>query len=104
MNRSDLSQALAQSFAHLTHQDAEACVDLILKTLTASLARGGRVEIRGFGSFAVSEREARVGRNPRTGESVAVAPMRMPRFKPGKALREKTNACAKGGSLTWGQE
>jgi integration host factor subunit beta len=88
MNRSDLVEALAERFAPLPQRDAEAAVRLILGMMTDALARGHRVEVRNFGRFAIKHRPPRTGRNPRTGESVAVPEKRTPHFKPGKALRE----------------
>ncbi|MBS0343245.1 MAG: integration host factor subunit beta [Proteobacteria bacterium] len=88
MTRSDLVEELAARFAQLTHRDAESAVKTILDAMGDALVRGNRIEIRGFGSFSVSRRPPRVGRNPRSGESVMVPEKRVPHFKPGKALRE----------------
>jgi integration host factor subunit beta len=88
MTRSDLVEELAARFAQLTHRDAESAVKTILDAMADALVRGNRIEIRGFGSFSVSRRPPRIGRNPRSGESVAVPEKRVPHFKPGKALRE----------------
>lgn len=88
MNRSDLFSALAERYPHLTVSDAQAVVKLLLEAMVESLVAGHRIEIRGFGSFAVSQRAARRARNPRTGELVVVPPKRIAHFKPGKALRE----------------
>ena len=88
MTRSDLVDQLAARFAQLTHRDAELAVKTILDALSDALENGQRVEIRGFGSFSVSHRPARMGRNPRSGERVVVPEKRMPHFKPGKTLRE----------------
>jgi integration host factor subunit beta len=88
MTRSDLVEELAARFAQLTHRDAESAVKTILDAMGDALVRGNRIEIRGFGSFSVSRRPPRIGRNPRSGESVAVPEKRVPHFKPGKALRE----------------
>jgi integration host factor subunit beta len=87
MNRSDLVPLLAQRFAHLTHDDVELAVDAILGAMNEALARGHRIEVRGFGSFTVVHRAARVGRNPRTGDPVLVPQRRVPMFKVGKSLR-----------------
>ncbi len=87
MTRSDLVDQLAARFAQLTHRDAELAVKTILDALSDALENGHRVEIRGFGSFSVSHRPARIGRNPRSGERVVVPEKRMPHFKPGKTLR-----------------
>ena len=88
MTRSDLVEELAARFSQLTHRDAEFAVKTILDAMGDALVRGNRIEIRGFGSFSVSRRPPRIGRNPRSGESVAVPEKRVPHFKPGKALRE----------------
>jgi integration host factor subunit beta len=73
-------------------RDVEKIVDTIFEEITDALTRGDRVELRGFGAFSVKERDARVGRNPRTGESVQVEAKRLPFFKTGKALREALNS------------
>lgn len=88
MTRSELVEELAARFAQLAQRDAELAVKAILDALADALNKGRRVEIRGFGSFNVSHRAPRQGRNPRSGETVAVPPKRVPHFKPGKALRE----------------
>ena len=88
MTRSDIVEELAARFAQLTHRDAESAVKTILDAMSDALVRGNRIEIRGFGSFSVSRRPPRVGRNPRSGERVQVPEKRVPHFKPGKALRE----------------
>lgn len=92
MTRSDLVEALANRFSQLTHQDAEFAVKAILDAMNDALVRGQRIEIRGFGSFSVNHRPPRMGRNPRSGESVAIPERRVPHFKPGKALREAVDA------------
>lgn len=92
MTRSDLVQALAERFGQLTQRDAEMAVKTILDAMTDALARGHRIELRGFGSFSVSRRAPRLGRNPRSGEPVTVPEKRVPHFKPGKALREAVDA------------
>ena len=88
MNRSDLIDELAARFVNLTKNDTELAVKTILDAINAALEAGHRIEIRGFGSISVTHRAARIGRNPRNGESVAIPPTRSIRFKPGKALRE----------------
>jgi integration host factor subunit beta len=88
MTRSDLVAELAVRFDQLTLRDTDSAVNIILGAMTDSLVRGERVEIRGFGSFSVKQRAARIGRNPRSGASVSVPPQRVPRFKVGKSLRE----------------
>ncbi len=92
MTRSDLVDALAARFAQLGQRDAELAVKAILESMADALVHGQRIEIRGFGSFSVSHRPARLGRNPRSGEQVAVPEKRVPHFKPGKALREQVDA------------
>ena len=92
MTRSDLVEELAGKFSQLTHRDAEYAVKTILDAVSDALVRGHRIEIRGFGSFSVNRRPPRMGRNPRSGESVAIPEKRGPHFKPGKALREAVDA------------
>ncbi len=92
MTRSDLVENLANRFGQLTHRDAEYAVKTILDAVSDALVRGHRIEIRGFGSFSVNRRPPRMGRNPRSGESVAIPEKRVPHFKPGKALREAVDA------------
>ncbi|MDE0205095.1 MAG: HU family DNA-binding protein [Candidatus Tectomicrobia bacterium] len=74
---------------HLTNRQAEAIVGILLTCIAETLREGGKVELRGFGSFRARRRNARPGRNPRTGEFVQVAAKKVPRFRAGKALREK---------------
>lgn len=88
MTRSDLVEALASQFGQLAHKDAEIAVKAILDAMSEAMGNGHRIEVRGFGSFSVSHRSPRQGRNPRSGESVAIPEKRVPHFKPGKALRE----------------
>jgi integration host factor subunit beta len=92
MTRSDIVQALADKFGQLTHRDAEYAVKSILDAMSDALAKGHRIEIRGFGSFSINRRPPRVGRNPRSGESVDIPEKRVPHFKPGKALREAVDS------------
>ena len=91
MTRSDLVEELAARFSQLTQRDAEFSVKTILDAMNEALVRGHRIEIRGFGSFSVNHRAPRLGRNPRSGESVAIPEKRVPHFKPGKALRESVD-------------
>lgn len=91
MTRSDLVETLAVRFSQLTHRDAEYAVKAILDAMGDALVKGHRIEIRGFGSFSVNHRSPRVGRNPRSGESVMIPEKRVPHFKPGKALREQVD-------------
>ena len=94
MTRSDLVEALAERFGQLTHRDAEFAVKALLEAMSDALARGHRIEIRGFGSFSINRRPPRVGRNPRSGEQVTIPEKLVPHFKPGKALREGVDAIA----------
>ncbi len=89
MTRSDLIAALAARFPKLMAKDAEIAVRESLDGMCQSLVRGGRVEIRGFGSFALNRRPARIGRNPKTGEKVHVPAKYVPHFKAGKEMRER---------------
>ncbi len=91
MTRSDLVARLAERFAQLTQRDTEFAVKTILDAMTDALARGHRIEIRGFGSFSINRRPPRVGRNPRSGEQVTIPEKLVPHFKPGKALRESVD-------------
>lgn len=91
MTRSDLVQKLAEKNPHLMQKDVERIVNTIFDEITVALARGDRVELRGFGAFSVKRREARSGRNPRTGETVSVAGKTVPFFKTGKQLRDRLN-------------
>ena len=91
MIRSELLQALAKDNPDLRADEIEQVVDIFFDEITKRLAEGGRVELRGFGAFSTREREARTGRNPRTGETVEVPSKRVPYFKPGKEMRERLN-------------
>ena len=95
MTRSDLIAALAARFPKLMAKDAEIAVREVLDAIGQSLSRGGRVEIRGFGSFGLNYRPARIGRNPKTGEKVHVAPKCVPHFKAGKEMRERIDPMGK---------
>ena len=88
MTRSDLVAQLADRFTQITARDTELAVKTVLDAMSDALARGHRIEIRGFGSFSISRRPPRVGRNPRSGEQVTIPEKLVPHFKPGKALRE----------------
>src|SRR5258706_12937281 len=88
MTRSDLVANLPKLSSQLTHRDPEFAVKTILDAMSAALAKGHRIEIRGFGSFSINRRPPRVGRNPRSGEQVVIPEKLVPHFKPGKALRE----------------
>jgi integration host factor subunit beta len=91
MTRSELIAGLAEDNPHLTVADVERIVAALFDEMTSALARGERVELRGFGAFTVKRRQARAGRNPRTGETVDVAQKSVPFFKAGKELRERIN-------------
>ncbi len=91
MIRSELVKDIADRFPGLTLADVESVTEILLDSITAQLAAGGRVELRGFGTFTVRSRNAREGRNPRTGETVAVAAKQVPHFKAGKELRDRLN-------------
>ena len=91
MIRSELVQKLCSDFPDLSQRELESVVSAIFDSITEQLADGGRVELRGFGAFSTRQRDARMGRNPRTGESVAVDAKRVPYFKPGKEMRERLN-------------
>ncbi len=91
MIKSELIQRLAEANPHLYQRDVEKIVTTIFDEIGAALQRGDRVELRGFGAFSVKRRPARIGRNPRTGEQVAVAEKHVPFFKSGKELRERLN-------------
>ncbi len=91
MTKSELIARLAERNPHLYQRDVERIVSTIFDEIGAALARGDRVELRGFGAFSVKRRDARTGRNPRTGESVHVDEKAVPYFKTGKQLRELLN-------------
>ena len=91
MIKSELVQKLAEENPHLYQRDIENIVNTILDEVGDALARGGRVELRGFGAFSVKKRAARIGRNPRTGENVSVSKKVAPQFKAGKEIRERLN-------------
>jgi len=91
MTKSELIQRIAELNPHLYHRDVERIVTTIFEEISEALASGDRVELRGFGAFSVKQRDARVGRNPRTGDAVKVAEKHIPFFKTGKLLRERMN-------------
>ena len=91
MTKSELIAELAGANPHLTGNDVERIVATVFNEITGALARGERVELRGFGAFTVKRRHARTGRNPRTGETVPVEEKAVPFFKAGKELRERVN-------------
>ena len=91
MTKSDLIEVLSQKQGHLAYKDVELAVKCLLERMSQTLACGERIEIRGFGSFSLHYRPPRIGRNPKTGESVALAGKHVPHFKPGKELRDRVN-------------
>ena len=91
MTKSELITLLSDKFSQLVHKDAELSVKTIIDSLSKSLSSGGRVEIRGFGSFSLKHRPARLGRNPKTGEKVNIPEKFVPHFKPGKELKLKVD-------------
>ena len=91
MTKSELILRLAERNPHLYQREVERIVSTMFDEISAALARGDRVELRGFGAFSVKNRDARTGRNPRTGETVYVAKKSVPFFKVGKDLRERLN-------------
>jgi integration host factor subunit beta len=96
MIKSELVQRLAAQNLHLYQRDVENIVDAILDEIVAAMARGDRVELRGFGAFSVKSRPARTARNPRTGAPVSVGEKSVPSFKTGKEMHERLNRNAKG--------
>lgn len=97
MTKSELIDRMVEAQAHagglqLTSKDVELAVKTMLEQMSGALASGGRIEIRGFGSFSLHYRAPRIGRNPKTGESVGLAGKHVPHFKPGKELRDRVNA------------
>ena len=91
LTKSELIESLARSQSHLPPKDVELAVKSILEKMSADLASGHRIEIRGFGSFSLHFREPRIGRNPKSGDAVALRGKYVPHFKPGKELRERVN-------------
>ena len=91
MTKSELIEILADKLSHLSAKDVELAIKEILEMMAQTLSKGERIEIRGFGSFSLHYRAPRVGRNPKTGESVELAGKYVPHFKPGKELRERVN-------------
>ncbi|EDQ03610.1 Integration host factor subunit beta [Sulfitobacter indolifex] len=91
MIRSELIQKIADDNPHLYQRDVERIVNTVFDEITGAMSRGDRVELRGFGAFSVKKRDARVGRNPRTGETVNVDEKHVPFFKTGKLLRDRLN-------------
>ena len=92
MTKSELIARLAERYPQLVAKDADFAVKTLLDAMSDALVAGQRIEIRGFGSFSINRRPPRIGRNPRSGESVQIPEKRVPHFKPGKALREAVDA------------
>ena len=92
MTKSELIEVLAHQQTHLPYKDVETAVKKLIEQMSESLARGERIEIRGFGSFSLHFRPPRLGRNPKTGAAVLLSGKNVPHFKPGKELRERVNA------------
>ncbi|MFA6053553.1 MAG: integration host factor subunit beta [Methylobacter sp.] len=92
MTKSELIEALAKQQPHLALKDVEIAVKCIIEQMNQALSTGERIEIRGFGSFSLHLRPPRMGRNPKTGESVALSKKYVPHFKPGKELRDRVDA------------
>ena len=95
MTKSELIEILAAKHSHLNHKDVELAVKSLIEQMSQSLSTGNRIEIRGFGSFSLHYRPPRMGRNPKTGDAVALAAKYVPHFKPGKELRERVNIYAR---------
>lgn len=91
MTKSEIIDILTRKQSHLSSKDVELSVKMLLEVVSDKLSSGGRIEIRGFGSFSLHHRTARKGRNPKTGDQVDLPPKYVPHFKPGKELRERVN-------------
>ncbi|MDG6778069.1 integration host factor subunit beta [Thiomicrorhabdus sp. zzn3] len=92
MTKSELIELIARKQTQFSQKDVEIAVNKILDSMIHTLSQGERIEIRGFGSFSLHHRKARIGRNPKTGETVKLSDKRVPHFKPGKSLRERVDA------------
>ena len=97
MTKSDLIARLAERFPQLVAKDADFAVKMILDAMSEALAKGDRIEIRGFGSFALNYRPPRVGRNPKSGDKVSVPEKWVPHFKAGKEVRERVDSALNAG-------
>lgn len=91
MTKSELIDVIAKEQSHLAHRDVELAVKCLMEHMSGALASGERIEIRGFGSFSLHYRPPRMGRNPKTGEAVALSGKHVPHFKPGKELRDRVD-------------
>jgi integration host factor subunit beta len=98
MTKSDLIDLMTRAQSTLSERDVELAVKTMLQQMGDTLAAGKRIEVRGFGSFTLHSRPPRIGRNPKTGDAVAVPARFAPHFKPGKALRDRVNAATNGRS------
>jgi integration host factor subunit beta len=94
VTKSELIEELAKKQPHLALKDVELAVKCIIEKMNQALSSGQRIEIRGFGSFSLHKRPPRMGRNPKTGESVALLEKHVPHFKPGKELRDRVDAAS----------
>ena len=103
MTRSELVESIARKQRHLDGQDVELAVRRMLEHMSQALAAGERIEIRGFGSFSLHFRPPRMARNPKTGEAAATCAKHVPRFRPGKELRDRVNAASSGASFIGSQ-
>jgi integration host factor subunit beta len=92
MTKSELIEIIAKEQSHLAYRDVELAVKCMIEHMSQSLASGERIEIRGFGSFSLHYRPPRMGRNPKTGKTVALSGKYVPHFKPGKELRDRVNS------------
>ncbi len=91
ITKSELNEKISLKQNHLAHKDIELSIKSIIEQMSTSLAKGDRIEIRGFGSFSLHFRPPRIGRNPKTGDAVSLPGKHVPHFKPGKELRERVN-------------
>lgn len=92
MTKSELIEAVAAKVSNFSRKDIEIIVDTLFDSMSTSLSKGDKVEIRGFGSFKIKEREGRQGRNPKSGENIFIESKRVPFFKAGKEIRERINS------------
>jgi len=102
MTKSELIEIIAREQSHLAHKDVELAVKCLLEQMSQALSSGERIEIRGFGSFSLHYRPPRMGRNPKSGEAVALAGKHVPHFKPGKELRDRVNGVIPAGEVASG--
>ena len=100
MTKSELIEELAKKQPHLAVKDVEFAVKCIIERMNQALSSGSRIEIRGFGSFSLHKRPQRMGRNPKTGEAVALAEKHVPHFKPGKELRDRVDSASHKSEIT----